>query len=309
VICVFGVRGVLSLSLNGSYAGDKVISGMQLLGSGIESSTLAEAAPNPVPRNQGESLLDRVRRRGVLRFGYEPQRMPFCFVNSSGEVVGYDVEMMHQLAHTLNVRLELVPTTRQTIGRQAAEDYFDLAGCGFALTSERAANLRLSAPYLDLHAGFVVPGPRRHDLDSISALAGRPAPIIAVASDQEFAGLVELSIPYAKIVRLDRYEAFLDGRMPEICALFTTAETGSALTLLHPSYSVVIPADLKITIPCVFVLSGNDAPTKQFLNDWIILRQKNGILDRLYDHWILGKTAERHGPHWSVLRNVLGWVR
>jgi ABC-type amino acid transport substrate-binding protein len=204
--------------------------------------------------------------------------------------------------------LELVPTTRQTIGRQAAEDYFDLAGCGFALTSARSADLHLSASYLDLHAAFLVPGSRRHDLDSIANLAARAAPIIAVASDQEFAALVEVSIPYAKIVRLDRYDSFLDGRRPEICALFTTAETGSALTLLHPSYSVVIPSDLKITIPCVFVLSGNDAAMQQFLNNWILLRQKNGILDRLYDHWILGKTAERRGPRWSVLRNVLGWV-
>ena len=31
-------------------------------------------------------------------------------------------------------------------------------------------------------------------------------------------------------------------------------------------------------------------------------------IDQLYDHWILGRDAEKRGPRWSVIRDVLGWV-
>jgi ABC-type amino acid transport substrate-binding protein len=311
VVSVFGVRTVLGRTMRGTYTKDKVIANMQLLESPVEFSALPEAAPNPVALREGESLIGRIRRRGVLRFGYDAaeERMPFCFVNSAGQAVGYDIEMMHLLARTLNVRLELVSTTRQTLGAQAAEDHFDLAGCGFSLTSARSAAFNLSAPYLDLHAAFVVSDYRRHDLDSLAKLAERHTLTIGAATDQDYVAAAGLSIPQAKIVRLDRLEDFFEGRRPKIHSLFTNAETGSAMTLLHPTYSVVIPNDMKIALPTVFVLSRNDAATKQLLNDWILLRQKNGQLDRLYDHWILGKTAERRGPHWSVIRNVLGWVR
>ena len=33
----------------------------------------------------------------------------------------------------------------------------------------------------------------------------------------------------------------------------------------------------------------------------------DGTIDRLYDHWVLGKTAEPRDPRWSVVRNVFGW--
>ena len=31
-------------------------------------------------------------------------------------------------------------------------------------------------------------------------------------------------------------------------------------------------------------------------------------IDALYNHWILGKTATRRQPRWSVVRNILHWV-
>src|SRR5688572_10572992 len=110
---------------------------MQLLERPTVSGVVAAAGPNPVPIVAGESLLDRIRRRGALRFGYDSQRIPFCFPNSRGEIVGYDVELMHRLAETLQVRLEFVPVSRSMLPEHAAADHFDVAGCGFTLTAGR----------------------------------------------------------------------------------------------------------------------------------------------------------------------------
>jgi ABC-type amino acid transport substrate-binding protein len=45
-----------------------------------------------------------------------------------------------------------------------------------------------------------------------------------------------------------------------------------------------------------------------FLNRWIDLKQKNGTIQKLFDHWILGEGAEDTGPRWSIIRDVLHWV-
>jgi proton glutamate symport protein len=37
------------------------------------------------------------------------------------------------------------------------------------------------------------------------------------------------------------------------------------------------------------------------------MKRRDGTLDTLYDHWILGKNAERRTPRWSVVRNVFHW--
>jgi len=36
--------------------------------------------------------------------------------------------------------------------------------------------------------------------------------------------------------------------------------------------------------------------------------RRNGTLDRLYDHWILGRSPEADSRRWSVIRDVLHWV-
>ena len=45
-----------------------------------------------------------------------------------------------------------------------------------------------------------------------------------------------------------------------------------------------------------------------FLSGWIELKRKDGTLQALYDHWVLGLDADARGPRWSVIRDVLHWV-
>ena len=45
-----------------------------------------------------------------------------------------------------------------------------------------------------------------------------------------------------------------------------------------------------------------------FVNMWIELKKKDGTIDAVFDHWILGKAAEPKKPRWSVIRDVLHWV-
>lgn len=40
---------------------------------------------------------------------------------------------------------------------------------------------------------------------------------------------------------------------------------------------------------------------------WIDLKRKDGTIESLYEHWIEGKQAEKSGPRWNVLTDVMGW--
>ena len=54
-------------------------------------------------------------------------------------------------------------------------------------------------------------------------------------------------------------------------------------------------------------MARDDVDLAFYLERWTSLNSKGGTLDRFYAYWILGKGAEKHGPRWSVMRNVLGW--
>lgn len=91
--------------------------------------------------------------------------------------------------------------------------------------------------------------------------------------------------------------------------LFVSAEVGSAWTLLYPAYSVVVPKPVNnSSAPLAYALAGHDADLKNFVDHWLELKKKDKTIQRLYDHWILGKTAVEKEPRWSVIRNVLHWI-
>ena len=47
---------------------------------------------------------------------------------------------------------------------------------------------------------------------------------------------------------------------------------------------------------------------KTFIDAWIGLKREDGTADRLYEHWILGRSDADSVPRWSVVHDVLGWV-
>ena len=81
------------------------------------------------------------------------------------------------------------------------------------------------------------------------------------------------------------------------------------MTLLNPQWSVVVPQPDLLKVPIAFPLARRDLEWASFVNAWIELKRRDGTLDGLYSHWILGKNpGARETPRWSVIRNVLHWV-
>jgi ABC-type amino acid transport substrate-binding protein len=91
-------------------------------------------------------------------------------------------------------------------------------------------------------------------------------------------------------------------------AVALPAERGSVLTLLNPKYTVVVPEPGVIKIPLAYPVARRDQDFVTFLNTWIQLKRRDGTIDALYGHWVLGKQAGKRQPRWSIMRNVLHWV-
>jgi proton glutamate symport protein len=115
----------------------------------------------PPPPGKAGSTLDRIRARGALRVGYRAGELPFTFKNSSGRLVGHDIDLAHLLTADLGVRLELVPVTWQQTAEWLESGAIDTVMSGVAVTPERAMDMEFSAPYLDQTLAFIVPDHRR----------------------------------------------------------------------------------------------------------------------------------------------------
>ena len=313
LVAIVGVRSYLGYVSEGAYDKDKVLSSMQLMKE-VVVSTIVESGPNSVPLKTGQSSLDRIRERGVIRVGYDPDRLPFSYTNIVGELVGFDIDMAQQLAQELGVTIEFVPFAFDTLSQDLDADHFDIAMSGVYGTVEQSGKVRFSDPYQFATMSLVVPDYR--DMDFTTARAIRGLDKVRIGIHRSLAG--EAIVPSAmsnyrnvEFVVLESYGDFFEqqGAGDGLDALYTGAESGSAWTLLYPSFQVVTPWSDDYTIPLVYPYSGDeDNEMDEFIDHWVLLKQHDGTTERAFEHWILGKGGEKQTPRWSVIRNVLGWV-
>jgi Na+/H+-dicarboxylate symporter/ABC-type amino acid transport substrate-binding protein len=254
--------------------------------------------------------VETIRQRGVLRVGYRPYRYPFSFFNDDHELVGFDIEIVNQLASDLGVGLELVAYDWKHASEQLELGSIDLAPNVPYLESLLPV-VEYSDPLVKGTAAFVVRDHRRHDFESLEALQTQRMLTIGVTAnpqlvEQQLRGwLPDVSL---ELVGLQSPDDFFLSAVPGVDALITTAEIGTALTLLHPEYAVVIPKPTLWRLPMGFATAKGAFELAEYLDGWVATHREKGTFQRAYDHWIMGEGAKKKEPRWSILRNVLHWV-
>jgi cyclohexadienyl dehydratase len=83
--------------------------------------------------------LAAVEADGLLRVGLTGDYAPYSLRGPDGDITGADVRMAQALAKKLGVRLEIVPTTWESMTADFKAGRFDIAMGGVSVTAERAA--------------------------------------------------------------------------------------------------------------------------------------------------------------------------
>jgi Na+/H+-dicarboxylate symporter/ABC-type amino acid transport substrate-binding protein len=308
-LSVGGARTFFAYTVDTTYRKNEIIAGMQLLRY-PGPATVYKSTPPPaaLPASQ-PSRLEWIQTQKLLRVGYLPDNLPFAYFNGKGDLVGLDIEMAHLLAQDLGVQLAFVPVVRDRMTEQVNEGYCDIIMSGTVITPDRAQVVTFSAPYMDLTVAFVVKDYRLEDFSSWEALRHLQAPRIGVLNVPYYVSKVHRFLPQATIVPFNSITEFFEGKGEELDAFLYAAEAGSAWSLLYPAYTVAIPQPGVLKGPVAYPLPRGDRELADFINVWIELKKRDRTIDMLYDYWILGKNAVPKQPHWSVIRNVLHWVK
>jgi hypothetical protein len=149
---------------------------------------------------------------------------------------------------------------------------------------------------------------RQDEFAELSVIRRRRGLRIAVPRNAlHYEGLLKRALPYAEMVPIDSVRTFFRNQIADLDAMAYFAETGSAWTLVYPDFSVAVPRGLRVKGSTAFALPQGQPEFFRFIDNWLELSALNGITERFYRHWILGLDDGRLEPHWSIMRNVLGW--
>lgn len=303
---LLAIRGYLSTAYADDYEGDAALVEMRWMDRTVAATHYRDSLP--AADVSDSDRLERIAERGTLRVGYLPDALPFAFTNSSGEVVGFDIELAHELAIDLGVDLELVRIQQAQIDGVFADGRIDIVMSGLAMTPDRLRRWQFGGSAIDLNLGLLVPDHQRRAFERTSDVAERPLRLGVVQRDPAFERRLAQAFPLAELETIESPRAYLRGEAAELDGVFYSAEGGAAWTLIYPNFSIVVPKPDAIALPAGYPVPREDDRWANYVREWLVLKKKDGTVDDLFDHWIRGKGAEDTTPRWSILRNVLGWT-
>ena len=264
----------------------------------------------PAPLSEADRRNERleiVLQRKSLRVGVHSYQLPFAYKNATGELVGFDMELLRDLAIDLRVKLEVARIDWSRRGELLENGSIDLLAGGIAITPDSVRFGTFPNAYMDQTAALIVADHRRREFTTLDSLRAMSKLTIAVPSEY-YLERIRVELPNARTLLVNDIVPYLKGELEEVDALLFTAEAGSAWTFLYPQNAVVVPHGLRTQVPTGFMIPLNSERFYDFINTWLELKLKNGQIADAYDRWILGQGVHDQAPRWSVIRDVLHWV-
>jgi Na+/H+-dicarboxylate symporter/ABC-type amino acid transport substrate-binding protein len=230
---------------------------------------------------------DRILESKVLRVGYNPHAIPFCFYNSRGNLVGYDIAFAYELAHDLDCRLELVPMEYPTAVDAVNHNAFDIGMSAISISEKRLEHGSFTLPYLQAKLVLVAPDKKRKEFSKLAPILKKPTLKIAVLKDTCYVLMAKKLFPRHELILIENPDEFAEGSIADF--LFWSEQDAISWVIRNPRFSVIFP-DPALGIDSLGYLVRQDAiRLLNFLDQWLELKKNEGFTQKQYNQWILGK--------------------
>jgi polar amino acid transport system substrate-binding protein len=179
-------------------------------------------------------VLDRIRRKGVLRVATEPYYPPQEFIDpdmtGQDQYAGADMKLARLIAARMGVKLEIIPMEFTQVLPALAEDQCDLTISALSYTPARATSYSLSKGYyfadIGASTGFIIREADREKIASLDDLADKI--LIAQSSSLQETLAANHVRSYKEFRRISAvqtvYDAVRTGRADAGVVDITTAE-------------------------------------------------------------------------------------
>ena len=303
---IYGMNKLLEKSMENIPTNAEIVSQFKIISPQQPFKVLPLGSKNPSPRWRGENTLSRIKRRGKIRVGFYEDAMPFTFFNTEGLLVGYGIDLAHQLATDLRVSIEFIPIKHGKLIENMKQDYYDIVMSDIFISSLYAQEMELSKPYLNVSLALLV----KNDVDDFNNFKSTIALdtfTISYFERKEIAEEFLSFFPNGNGYMITDFDQFFnpdENDSIKIDAHLSSAERAAAVTIFHPDYKVVNPIPYHINNALVFPMAQDDV-WRRYIDNWIEYRKKDGTFDKIYNQWILGHEFHNKRKPWSFYEDVV----
>lgn len=266
-----------------------------------------------------ENVLEKIKRTGQVTMGFREGSIPFGFVNTKGEWVGFDIDLGYEIAKALSAKIgkeikivkhPINPKTRIPL---VANGTIDIGIGATTITLEREEVIDFSLPYFLTGTRLLVP--QDSTIKDFPDLAGKRVGM-GSGSTANIKGIdraIETGLikpACEKVLFEEHNQGFLALQQGKIHAYFTDESM-----LVGMKTKAKKPEDWKIVgryltyEPYGMILPQNQSEWRDLVNAALIKTFKSGRFEEIYNKWFgpKGEVPIPMSEEYKILIKVLSY--
>ncbi len=244
--------------------------------------------------------LEMILRTGILRVGYDPENIPYCYFNNNGELVGYDIAFAYELARDLDCKLEFIPLDLEQMGSQLSDHLYDIAMSAILMDEDRIQEMDFTHYYAEQDNVLVVPIKKRNYFTHLDRVENAPGLLIGALGI--YKEVLARHFPKARL-QPGGMEELVEGQAD---AWILSQVPALIWCLTHPGFTVVDYNGLLGKRYFAYPVKNHAFEFISFLNNWISLKEQDGFSKEQSNYWILGEAPQKNASkRWSLLKALL----
>jgi len=227
------------------------------------------------------STISQAKERGKLIVALEAEFEPFEYIDKTGTLVGFDVDLARILAAEMDIAVEFMNVDFDGIIDSLLSKKCDLIISGMTATPRRALRVSYSDPYFHTITCLLVSKKRAPDLKGIADL-NQPGRIVAVKQSTTGHNAANARCPKAEIVSYGKEtDAALEVAFGRADAFLYDLRAVQNHHAKHPDTTFILREPVSVE-PYAIACRKGDPDTVAWLNLVLHHLTRDGRLEELY---------------------------
>ncbi len=245
---------------------------------------------SPTQTRAREAAIQRIRDRGgVLVVGIGEGLPPFGFVDTGGNLAGFDVDLTRAIGDLLNVEIRFEQVGQADRVQKLVSGEVDLVAAALPHTKDGDANIDFSQTYFRNGQSLLVRGDS--GIDSVLALEGRAvAALLGTPAASQLRAQAEARDVILNVLPFTSYEQALSAlRLGQVDAITADRVTLTQFAIEDPS--LALAGEPFVEEPYALGLPAGDSHFANLINFSLQTLYEEGTYDVLYRSWFGTGTA------------------
>jgi polar amino acid transport system substrate-binding protein len=247
---------------------------------------------------KASDTLSSIKQRGELRVGMQVGYAPFEMLNTSGELIGFDVETANLIANALKVELRLVRLNWPEVIPMLLDGRIDIIMSGMTITPEKNLQVMFTAPIVETGRMFVIQAKSSHNFKNLKDLDTAGAFVVSVPGGAGELRIREL-LPNVSFREFPDRKAAITEVIEKRAQAYIDEEF--AIRALCAGKSSVLTSKFEpLTYEMIaWGVRPGDIHWLNWLNNFILKIQGDGRLDGLKKKWLHDYFLDLRAPSFN----------